>query len=191
MGQQDPLTDPNRDITMEIAVMPQQTIRASTPQHARRLVPPVVVRTRDLRIICGFGQANFQFYVKVLLCNPGDGAAVDEDNPLVGGTSQMITQRHARCYTFDMRDPGGPCVYFIFGDLELERPGEFELKVNMQAVDYRQRARGHGPREQPLRYGGEACTRRFTVVEHAITKEPDLLCMSGHHEIRLGGRGSR
>ncbi|ROV95412.1 hypothetical protein VMCG_08483 [Cytospora schulzeri] len=137
MGEINPIKDPNRDIAVEMVIMPQRTIRASTAQHTRRLVPPVVVRTRDPRVIYGFGEANFQFYVKVTLCNPVDGSAIDEDNPLVGGASQMITQRHVRSYIFDMRDPDGPYVYFVFRDLYFERLGEFKMNINMQVVDYR------------------------------------------------------
>lgn len=172
-----------------MVIHPQGTIRASTAQHARRLVPPVVVRTGDPRVIYGFGSANFQAYVKVTLCDPSSGAAVDDDNPLVGGASQMITQRHARSYTFDMRDPAGPYVYFVFGDLCFERLGEFAMAVDMQVVDYRcpcvLGGLGVGGRPGgPLRYGGEAVTRPFTVVEDAITRVPRLLCMSLRHEAR-------
>lgn len=177
-----PDTDPNRDILVEIAIMPQSTIRASTPENTRKLAPPIVLRTRDLRVIYGFGVANFQFYVKAWLCNPFDGAAMDNDNPLVGGNSQLITQRHSRSYTFDLRDPDGPYLYFVFRDLHIEHLGEFKLKFNMQVVDYRPGARE--TRGQPLRYGGEAFTGRFTVVDHALTKEPDLLRMSGMQQIK-------
>lgn len=175
MAQIKPDTGPNREILVEIVINTQGTIRVSTAQHTRKLVPPVVVRTRDLRVIYGFGEVNFQFYVKVTLCNPNDGTAVDDENPLVGGFSQMITQRHIHSYTFDMLDPDGPYIYFVFGDLQFDRLGDFKMGINMQVVDYRSGARG--PRGQPLRYGGEALTRRFAVVEDAITKGPDLLCM--------------
>ncbi|KUI56096.1 hypothetical protein VP1G_03449 [Cytospora mali] len=182
MGDRKSYTNPNGDILVEIALMPPKTIRASTAQDIRKLVPPVVVRTRDPRVIYGFGEANFQFYVKVTLCNPVDGAAIDDEDPHVGGASQMITQRHIRNYTFDMKDPYGPYVYFVFRDLHLERLGEFQMNISMQVVDYRPGMRT--PRGQPLRYGGEAFTWRFTVVEHAITNEPKLLLLHRDLEMR-------
>ncbi|KUI73395.1 hypothetical protein VM1G_09015 [Cytospora mali] len=172
-------TNPNGDIFVEIALMPPQTIRVSTAQQIRKLVPPVVVRTRDPRVIYGFGEANFQFYVKVTLCNPVDGAPIDEEDPHVGGASQMITQRHDHNYTFDMRDPYGPYVYFVFRDLHFDRLGEYQMKISMQAVDYRPGARTS--RGQPLRYGGDAFTWRFTVVEHAITDAPKMM----HEQVRM------
>lgn len=172
MGDINPVRGPNRDIPIEMVIMPQRTIRASTAQHPRKLVPPILVRTRDTRVIYGFGKANFQFYVKVTLCNPHDGSAIDNENPLVGGASQMITQRHMGSYVFDMRDPDGPYIYFVFKVLQFERLGEFKLSINMQVVDYRSCT---GKPCEPFRYGGEASTRPFTVVDGAIAKEPNLL----------------